>query len=116
MSYPLDTDLPDTGQPRRGLPRKARSHDTSAGMGRVYLAYDALLDRMVAVKFISAVDPNSEARERFLIEARAAARLQHPNVAAVYRVGELDGHPYIITEFIRGATLDTLDLPVAWRR
>jgi serine/threonine protein kinase/formylglycine-generating enzyme required for sulfatase activity len=88
----------------------------SGGMGRVYLAYDGLLDRMVAIKFIAEVEPNSDARERFLIEARAAARLQHPNVAAVYRVGELDGHPYIITEFIRGASLDTLDLPVPWRR
>jgi serine/threonine protein kinase/formylglycine-generating enzyme required for sulfatase activity len=88
----------------------------SGGMGRVYLAYDTLLDRSVAMKFIADVDPNSDARDRFLIEARAAARLQHPNVAAVYRVGELDGRPYIISEFIRGATLDTLDLPVTWRR
>jgi serine/threonine protein kinase len=88
----------------------------SGGMGRVYLAYDTLLDRQVAMKFIADVDPNSDARDRFLIEARAAARLQHPNVAAVYRVGELDGRPYIISEFIRGATLDTLDLPVTWRR
>ena len=40
------------------------------GMGHVFLAYDTLLDRMVAVKFISAIEPNSEARERFLIEAR----------------------------------------------
>jgi serine/threonine protein kinase/formylglycine-generating enzyme required for sulfatase activity len=88
----------------------------SGGMGRVYLANDTLLDRMVAVKFISVVDPNSEARDRFLIEARAAARLQHPNVAAVYRVGELEHQPYIISEFIRGKTLDTIELPIAWRR
>jgi serine/threonine protein kinase/formylglycine-generating enzyme required for sulfatase activity len=86
------------------------------GMGHVFLAYDTLLDRMVAVKFISAIEPNSEARERFLIEARAAARLQHPNVAAVYRVGELDRRPYIISEFIRGTTLDKLELPVPWKR
>lgn len=86
------------------------------GMGSVYLAHDTLLDRLVAVKFISDVEPNSEARERFLIEARASARLQHPNVAAVYRVGELDRRPYIISEFIRGTTLDTLELPLAWKR
>lgn len=85
-------------------------------MGSVYLAHDTLLDRFVAVKFISDVEPNTEARERFLIEARAAARLQHPNVAAVYRVGELDRRPYIISEFIRGKTLDSLDLPLAWKR
>lgn len=86
------------------------------GMGWVFLAHDTLLDRMVAVKFISSMEPNSESRERFLIEARAAARLQHPNVAAVYRVGELDSRPYIISEFIRGRTLDTLVLPLPWRR
>src|SRR4051812_44033028 len=86
------------------------------GMGHVFLAYDTLLDRMVAVKFISAIEPNSETRERFLIEARAAARLQHPNVAAVYRVGELDKRPYIISEFIRGTTLDQLELPIPWKR
>ncbi|HLM76642.1 MAG TPA: protein kinase, partial [Polyangiaceae bacterium] len=87
------------------------------GMGHVFLAHDTLLDRLVAVKFISGVEPNAESRERFLIEARAAARLQHPNVAAVYRVGELEGRPYIISEFIRGTTLDKLELPVpSWKR
>ena len=86
------------------------------GMGHVYLAHDTLLDRLVAVKFISGVEPNAESRERFLIEARAAARLQHPNVAAVYRVGELEGRPYILSEFIRGTTLDKLELPVrSWK-
>ena len=57
-------------------------------MGQVYLAHDTLLDRSVAVKFIAAVDPNPEQRERFFLEARAVARLQHPNVVTIYRVGE----------------------------
>src|SRR5215216_6059108 len=68
------------------------------GMGEVYLAHDTMLDRPVAVKFISAIDPEVGAREQFLIEARAAARLQHPNVLTIYRVGELDDHPFLISE------------------
>src|SRR5262245_16360906 len=86
------------------------------GMGQVYLAHDALLDRMVAIKFLSAVTPGSVARERFLVEARAAARLSHPNVLQVYRVGELQGHAYLVTEFIRGESLDRMQKPVPWAR
>ena len=51
-----------------------------------------------------------------MLEARAAARLQHPNVLTVYRVGELDGRPYLITEFIRGKTLDEVETPMPWGR
>jgi eukaryotic-like serine/threonine-protein kinase len=57
------------------------------GMGQVYVGHDTVLDRPVAIKFIASGDPDVTARERFLIEARAIARLQHPNVVAVYRVG-----------------------------
>jgi formylglycine-generating enzyme required for sulfatase activity len=78
-------------------------------MGMVYLAHDELLDRHVAVKFITAVD--DDALARFLVEARAAARVQHPNVATLFRVGQLDGRPYLIYEFVRGTTLDRLQLP-----
>jgi len=86
------------------------------GMGEVYLAHDTLLDRLVAVKFLGALDPDAEAREQLLHEARAAARLQHPNVVSVYRVGELDGRPYIISEFVRGKELDLVEKPLPWRR
>ncbi|MEP7126106.1 MAG: bifunctional serine/threonine-protein kinase/formylglycine-generating enzyme family protein [Byssovorax sp.] len=81
-------------------------------MGNVYLAEDRVLTRLVAVKFIAALEPNVEARQRFLIEARAAARVQHPNVVSIYRVGEIDGRPYLVTEFARGRTLDRLPRPV----
>lgn len=84
----------------------------SGRTGRVYLAQDAVLARPVAVKFIADLDPDIATRQRFLLEARAVARIHHPNVISIYRVGELDQKPYIITEFVRGQTLDQLDKPV----
>ncbi|MGZ3429303.1 MAG: serine/threonine-protein kinase, partial [Polyangia bacterium] len=82
------------------------------GMGHVWLAHDLLLDRPVAVKFIGGIEPDAAATERVLAEARAAARLQHPNVAAVYRVGQLGRRPYIISEYVRGDSLDRLAKPL----
>jgi serine/threonine protein kinase/formylglycine-generating enzyme required for sulfatase activity len=88
----------------------------SGGMGHVWLAHDDLLDRFVALKVIDAADPRPEQRERFLQEARAAARLSHPNVLAVYRVGELGRTPYIVAELVTGDSLDRLARPLPWRR
>ena len=85
------------------------------GMGCVYLGHDTLLDRPVAVKFISTADPDRVARTRFLVEARAIARLNHPCVVAVYRAGEVDGQPYIVSEFIEGTSLDRLEIPAPWK-
>lgn len=82
------------------------------GMGAVYLGHDMLLDRAVAVKFISAFNPDVISREQFLTEARAAARVQHPNVVTVYRVGEIDGRPYIIQEYLRGQSLEKTSKPL----
>jgi formylglycine-generating enzyme required for sulfatase activity len=82
--------------------------------GHVYLAHDTLLERTVAVKFIPVLDP--EALPRFLIEARAAARIQHPNVATLYRAGQFQGHPYLVSEYIRGTSLDRLPRPQPWQR
>ncbi len=86
------------------------------GMGQVWLAHDSLLDRMVAVKFISGFLDSTIARQRFLTEARAAARVQHPNIITVYRVGELGPRPYLISEFVRGDSLDKVERPVPWPR
>jgi eukaryotic-like serine/threonine-protein kinase len=88
----------------------------SGAMGKVYLARDQLLDRLVAIKFVADDVPSALARERFLREARAVARIQHPNVVAVFRTGILDDRPYLIEEFARGTSLDHLKLPFAWRR
>ena len=86
------------------------------GMGAVYLGHDMLLDRAVAVKFISSLNPDAVSREQFLTEARAAARLQHPNVVTVYRVGEIDGRPYIIQEYLRGESLERMKKPLPWQQ
>jgi eukaryotic-like serine/threonine-protein kinase len=84
-------------------------------MGQVYLAHDRTLDREVAVKFL-ALPPSDAALGRFLVEARAAARLQHPNVVTVHRIGALDGRPFIVAEMLRGDSLDRVRRPVPWRR
>ncbi len=84
-------------------------------MGEVYLGHDTVLDRPVAIKFVMNLETDQQARERYLIEARAAARLQHPNVVTIYRVGEIDAHPYIIAEYIQGQDLQALPKPVPWQ-
>lgn len=88
----------------------------AGAMGEVYLARDPILDRLVAIKRIAARTVSDAARERFVVEARAAARIQHDNVAAVYRAGEVDGSPFIVSEFVAGAPLDTLAFPLAYER
>jgi serine/threonine-protein kinase len=76
------------------------------GMGEVLLARDEDLDRKVAIKrpFRSAED---EGLARFQVEAKAAT-LKHPNIPAVYEMGEQDGLPYIAMEYVEGETLDRL--------
>ena len=84
------------------------------GMGLVFLGHDPVLDRPVAIKLIATAAPSTAARERFLIEARAIARLAHPNVVAVYRAGETrDGRPFLVQELVRGHSLDRLIPPLA---
>jgi formylglycine-generating enzyme required for sulfatase activity len=85
-------------------------------MGVVYLAHDLELDRQVAVKFIATARPDARARKRFQNEARAIARLQHPNVVTVYRVGEVQGLPYIVSEYLVGKSLLQMEAPLPWRR
>ncbi|MEZ4302508.1 MAG: serine/threonine-protein kinase [Polyangiaceae bacterium] len=84
------------------------------GMGHVYLARDTLLERQVAIKFMHR-HRDAVARERFVVEARAAARLQHPNVAAVHRISEVEGRPFIVSEYVPGESLAALATPIPWR-
>lgn len=86
------------------------------GMGVVYLGYDTVLRRAVAIKLIGSDDTRPGSRTRFLIEARAIARLSHPNIVSIYRVGTTqDGRPFLVQELIRGKSLDRLPRPMPWR-
>ncbi len=73
------------------------------GMGAVYLARDTRLGRRVAIKFLH--EQSGPASERFLVEARATALCQHENIVVIYDVGEFDGYPYMVLEYIEGRTL-----------
>jgi len=75
-------------------------------MGEVYLAEDTRSDRKVAVKFISAANgAKGHSQRRFVREARAAAKLGHPNICAFHEVGEAAGHHFIVMQYIEGTTL-----------
>ncbi|HXE08140.1 MAG TPA: protein kinase [Acidobacteriaceae bacterium] len=78
-------------------------------MGAVYRAKDPAMDRIVAVKTIIsaalASDQGSEFRERFFREARAAGNLTHPGIVSVFDMGEHDGSPFLVMEYVNGWTL-----------
>ncbi len=79
------------------------------GMGEVYLAQDIKLDRKVALKILLAeVAANQDRMWRFTQEAKAAAALNHPNIAHIYEIGESDGLNFIAMEFVDGHTLREL--------
>jgi serine/threonine protein kinase len=75
-------------------------------MGVVYRAWDEVLQRHVAVKVMRPeVAARPEARERFLREARSAARLNHPHVIAIHHVGEEGGVPFLVMPLLEGESL-----------
>ena len=78
----------------------------SGGMSTVYLARDQTLDRDVAIKVMHReMSEQADQLERFRQEARAVAKVSHPNVVAVIDAGEDRGHPYIVFEYVEGETL-----------
>jgi serine/threonine protein kinase len=79
------------------------------GMGMVYRGFDEALEREVAVKTLTTeATLDDESRRRFEIEAKAAAKLQHPNIVTVFELGEDRGIPFIAMELLPGVDLETL--------
>ena len=82
----------------------------TGGMGAVFRGRDTKLDREVAIKVVPKADRGAEAMRRFQVEAQSAAKLDHPNIARVYYVGETEYWSYIVFEFVEGTNLRELVL------
>ncbi|WP_394847319.1 protein kinase [Pendulispora brunnea] len=81
----------------------------TGGMGVVFLAQDTVLDRKVAIKFLRRKDLNSaEAFGRVQHEAQACARLNHENIVRMFDIGQDEGHPFLVMEYLEGHPLDVL--------
>ncbi len=106
--------MPESGNQPIETPKKIGRYEILAELGRgamgtVYRAKDPAMDRVVALKTIISVvlasEQGSEFRERFYREARAAGALAHPGIVPVFDVGEHEGMPFLVMEFVTGRTL-----------
>lgn len=104
----MTTDAANTTSRPNGLPDRYEILGLlgTGGMGRVLHARDQVLDREVAIKVLTAYCALDEAyAQRFLNEARAAARLNHPNIVQIYEFGNQDGCAYLVMEYVDGGSL-----------
>jgi len=104
-----------TGTPSRTFPYRLDAKIGEGAMGVVYRAFDPDLQRQVAIKLIRKEalegleeEDRDETHRRFLQEARAAAGLSHPGITTIYRIGEEDGNPYIVMEWLEGQSLEAI--------
>ena len=95
--------IPETGQ--MFGPYEILGKLGGGGMGLVFRAWDERLHREVAIKLVRDGYRVPGTRERFLQEARAASRLNHPNICTIFDIGEKDGDPYLVMELLEGETL-----------
>jgi tetratricopeptide (TPR) repeat protein len=88
------------------------------GMGVVYLAHDATLNRPLAIKVIRPHGLGAAGKDRFLHEARACSAISHPNIVTVYAAGEEDGNLYLAMELLEGRTLTEVitEHPIPWEQ
>jgi serine/threonine protein kinase len=102
-------------EPKKSFPYKLQEMIGQGSMGTVYLAQETSLDRPVAIKtlradFLEGLDEKAarDASRRFLQEARAIAKLSHPGIVSVYRLGTENGTAFIAMEWLEGETLEAL--------
>jgi serine/threonine protein kinase/tetratricopeptide (TPR) repeat protein len=95
--------IPEVGQ--RFGPYEILGRLGGGGMGLVFRAWDERLHREVAIKLLHDDYTMSGMRERFLLEARAASALNHPNICTVFDIGEQDNNPYLVMELLEGETV-----------
>ena len=95
--------VPEPGQ--RFGPYEILGKLGGGGMGIVFRAWDERLHREVAIKLLHDEYTTPGMRERFLLEARAASALNHPNICMIFDIGEQDGEPYLVMEVLEGMTL-----------
>jgi len=90
----------------------------AGGMGEVYLGFDPELERYAAVKLVRAEYSHQQGARRLRLEAKALARLAHPNVVGVYEVGEHQGRTFLAMEYVQGQTFEdalaAAEPPLAW--
>ena len=95
--------LPETGQ--KFGPYEILARLGGGGMGVVFRAWDDRLHREVAIKMLHDEYQAPRMRQRFLLEARAASSLAHPNICTIFDIGEQEGEPYLVMELLEGVTL-----------
>jgi serine/threonine protein kinase len=104
------------------LPERLSGHKVlveigAGGMGRVFLAVDEALGRKVAIKTLAArYADDAVLRARFMGEARAMARVSHPNIARIYNLGPADEPPHFVMEYVEGAPLTRTTLPLTFEQ